>query len=139
MSGCCQGEVIHETSARWEIDPSFRLWLEGLREDWFANCVKPPLNKDITYLLTYFLTSRLSSGSIDQQVHSHNEQYHGNCTSCNNPFLQLLPSGQLVSNSKLELNSIQVTGDDFLYMTVYMVVLEGFVDQLVWNEFVCVG
>ena len=34
---------------------------------------------------------------------------------------------------------MQVTGDDFLYMTVYMVVLEGFVDQLVWNGSVCVG
>ena len=22
--------------------------IEGLREDWFANCVKPSLNKDIT-------------------------------------------------------------------------------------------
>ena len=29
--------------------------IEGLREDWFANCVKPSLNKDITYLLTYCL------------------------------------------------------------------------------------
>ena len=29
--------------------------VEDLREDWFANCVKPSLNKDITYLLTNYL------------------------------------------------------------------------------------
>ena len=36
--------------------------IEDLREDWFANCVKPTLNKDIMYLLSYLLYTYFSTG-----------------------------------------------------------------------------
>ena len=42
------------------------MFIEGLREDWFANCVKPSLNKDITYLL--LLTFYTGSGRLNLRI-----------------------------------------------------------------------
>jgi len=78
-------------------------------------------------------------GGVDQQIHPHNEEHHRDCASCYNAFFQLLPVSQLVTNTKAELYSIHIACDDFLDMTINMVVLEGCVDKLVWYGAIGVG